>query len=396
MGPGWRAGKGRARTAPGVGRHRSPRYTAREMGYFDVVPARLPPWLEDLQMFTKSGVRGAPGLDDAQLLLARTLHKRRVKGELLDLSAMGGLLATLPGLTVRAVEGSAPALAVLRRAGLEPVAAAPGDDLGRHAQVALTLAADRGSAYAEAQVSWAHASTRPGGTLYLAGDKDKGFERYLRRAAGLFGTGEVIARDGGMRVAALTRRPGPTPPQPAPERYEARGVTVLGFPGVFSAGKLDKASDLLLEGLEGTDLTGRRVLDLGCGAGVLGAWAAQRGATVTLLDADLQSVRSARATLEAGGLTGEVLHSDVDLALDPAARFDLILTNPPFHVGRGVMLEVGAEFVAAAGRRLAPGGELRLVANDFLPYEPQLTRLGALRELVRARGFKVLSLRPEP
>ncbi len=362
------------------------------MGYFDVLPARLPPRLDRLRVLTKSGVRGAPGVDDAQLLLAQTLQKERVRGDLLDLTAMGGLIAALPGLNVRAVEGSAPALAVLTAAGLEPLAAAPGDDLERHALVTLTLAADRGNAYAEAQVAWAHACTRPGGTLFLAGDKDKGYERYLRRAAGLFGAGEVIARDGGMRVAAITRRPGQTPPQPAPDRYETRGLNVVGLPGVFSAGKLDKATDLLLDTLQERDLTGRAVLDLGCGSGVLGAWAAQQGAHATLLDADLQSVRSARATLDANGLTGDVRHSDVDAALPAEARFDLIVTNPPFHVGRGVVLDVGEEFIAAAGRHLAPGGELRLVANDFLPYEAHLARLGVAREVARERGFKVLSV----
>lgn len=363
------------------------------MGYFDVVPARLPPRLDRLRMLTKAGLRGAPGVDAAQALLAQTLQKARVRGELLDLSAMGGLLAALPGLDVQAVEGSAPALTVLTAAGLNPLAAAPGDDLGRHALVSLVLAADRGNAYADAQVFWAHACTRPGGTLYLAGDKDKGFERYLRRAASLFGTGEVIARDGGMRVALLKRLPGRTPPQPEPQRYEAHGVTVVGLPGVFSAGKLDKATDLLIGSLAGAELGGKQVLDLGCGAGVLGAWAARQGAGATLLDADLQSVRSAQATLEASGLTGTALHSDVDAALPPDAHFDLILTNPPFHVGRGVVLDVAAEFVAAASRRLLPGGELRLVANDFLAYEPLMARLGPVREVARERGYKVLAVR---
>ena len=62
-------------------------------------------------------------------------------------------------------------------------------------------------------------------------------------------------------------------------------------------------------------MLGQAVLDLGCGAGLIGAWAARRGAVVTLADADLSSVRSAEATLEANELAGEVIHSDVDAAL---------------------------------------------------------------------------------
>lgn len=370
--------------------------TGPDPSYFEVRPARLPPRLGALAAHTKPGVRGFPGVDAAQELLAHTLGRARVRGEVLDLSAQGGLLASLPGVTLRAVEGSAAALAVLRAAGIDAQAAAPGDDLrahwpGRHETVCLILAGDRGNAYAQSQVAWAHACTPPGGTLYLAGDRDKGFDRYVRQAGAAFGSGEVIARDGGMRVARLIRRPGPTPPLPAPEEYEAFGVRVLGLPGVFSAAQPDKATALLLGHLGEPDLSAQAVLDLGSGTGLIGAWAARRGARVTLVDGDLQSVRSARLTLAANGLEGEVLHSDVDADLGERT-FDLILTNPPFHVGRGVVLDVAREFIAAAGRRLRPGGRLLLVANEPLPYERPLAALGPVRELVRAQGFKVLEL----
>ncbi|GHF34533.1 16S rRNA (guanine1207-N2)-methyltransferase [Deinococcus metalli] len=362
--------------------------------YAEVRPAQLPPHLDGLHALTKPGVRGFPGLDDAQALLAQVMRKDRVRGDVLDLTAMGGVLGSLAGVTLRAVDGSAAALTALTAAGLEPLAAVPGDALTdrwpeRARTVVLVLAGDRGNAYAQAQVAWAHANTPPGGTLYVAGDRDKGFDRYVRAAGAAFGTGETVARDGGMRVAKLVRRPGPTPPYPEPETYETHGVTVVGRPGVFSAARLDRASALLLDTLDSLDVNGRRVLDLGCGAGVIGAWAARRGAHATLVDADLQSVRSAQATLTASGVDGEVIHSDVDAALE-GRTFDVILTNPPFHVGRGVVLDVAREFIAAAARRLTPGGTVVVVANDPLPYEAALQALGPVTELARAGGFKVL------
>lgn len=369
---------------------------AETLPYSAVRPAQLSERLRGLSALTKPGVRGFPGVDAAQELLAQTMRKDRVRGDVLDLTAQGGLLASLPGVTLRAVEGSAAALRVLHEAGLDAQAAAPGDDLSarwpeRARTVALVLAGDRGNAYAQAQVAWAHACTPPGGTLYLAGDRDKGFDRYVRQAGAAFGAGEVVARDGGMRVAKLIRRPGPTPPQPEAEGYEAFGVRVVGLPGVFSAAKPDKATAILLGHLADLDLSGKRLLDLGCGAGLIGAWAASRGAEVTLVDGDLPSVRSSEQTLAAGGLSGEVLHSDVDAALGER-RFDVVLTNPPFHVGRGVVLDVAREFIAAAGRRLVPGGKMYLVANEPLPYESALSALGEVCEVVREQGFKVLEL----
>lgn len=364
--------------------------------YFGVRPATLPPRLDGFHALTKPGVRGFPGVDDAQALLAWALRKDRVRGDVLDLTAMGGLLGSLPGVTLRAAEGSAPALAALREAGLDAHPAVPGDDLRerwpeRPRTVALVLAGDRGNAYALAQVAWAHACTPPGGTLYLAGDRDKGYDRYVRAAGNAFGTGETIARDGGMRVARLVRRPGPTPALPDPEGYDLGGLRVVGLPGVFSAAKPDRATALLLETLGDVDFAEQRVLDLGCGTGLIGAWAARCGAAVTLADGDLQSVRSAEATLAANGLPGEVLHSDVDAALGERT-FDAVLTNPPFHVGRGVVLDVAREFIAAAGRRLNPGGTLYLVANEPLPYEAAMGTLGPVRELRREGGFKVLAV----
>ena len=357
--------------------------------YFQIVPARLPPRIDRLSALTKPGVRGAPGVDEAQALLVETLMKQRVRGEVLDLSAVGGLLASLRDVTLRAVEGSAPALSVLKAARLSPTAAIPGDALERAPTVTMLLAGDRGNAYIQAQISWAHACTPPGGTLYLAGDKAKGFDRYVRAASAVFGTGETIARDGGMRVAKLVRRPGITPPQPEAEQYDYGELTVIGLPGVFSAAKVDKATALLLRTLDELEVSGKTVLDLGCGAGLIGAWAAGRGAAVTLADADLSSVRSAEQTLAANQLTGEVIHSDVDSELGERT-FDFILSNPPFHVGRGVVLDVAAEFLRTARRRLGPGGAAYFVANDFLPYEKRLSDWAQVKEVVREGGFKVL------
>ena len=360
--------------------------------YSDIFRAKLPPKLADVQqaggVLTKLGVPGAPGVDDAQATLATALHKLGVDGPLLDLRAMGGLLGLALDVEFTPLEQSCAALRVLHEQFDGVRAALPMDDLGQFPSVALVLPGERGNAYVAAMLAWAARCTQLGGTLYLAGDKQKGFERYFKGVREAFGAGEIVARDGGMRAARLEKRREPDLPVPETAVYRLGELTVAARPGVFSAGHLDPASALLLRHLP--DLAGRRALDLGCGAGVLGANCAAGGAAVTLLDDDLAAVVSSRETLRLSGLSGDVRHSDVGSALKEEERFDLVVSNPPFHVGRRVVLDVAQAFAGAAGDHLAPGGELRLVANDFLPYEKALSAWARPEVLAREGGFKVL------
>jgi len=60
--------------------------------------------------------------------------------------------------------------------------------------------------------------------------------------------------------------------------------------------------------------------------------------------------------------------------LDPGSA-DLILLNPPFHLGSSVHAGAGLKLFEAAGRVLAPGGQLWTVFNSHLRYLPALERL---------------------
>jgi 16S rRNA (guanine1207-N2)-methyltransferase len=122
---------------------------------------------------------------------------------------------------------------------------------------------------------------------------------------------------------------------------------------------------------------------------------AQWGGEVTAVEDDLVSVLSLNRSLAENRLQARVLHSDVDEALTEGEQFDIIVTNPPFHVGGAVILDVAQAFVEAAAARLAPGGGFFLVANPFLKYEPLLEeRFGAFKTLL-VREYKVLYAQKE-
>ena len=71
--------------------------------------------------------------------------------------------------------------------------------------------------------------------------------------------------------------------------------------------------------------------------------------------------------------------------------FDLVITNPPFHVGKATSLDLPLQFIADSWEVLAPGGRLFLVANRTLPYERAIReRFGNMATLHDGQRFKVL------
>jgi 16S rRNA (guanine1207-N2)-methyltransferase len=261
--------------------------------------------------------------------------------------------------------------------------------------VCLILPADRGNALVRFWLERAFVFTKPNGRVLVAGDKDKGFERYFKEAKTFFGNAEILERSKGLRVGMLEKTLTENPVQAKPEHFviEARGLKLEceALPGVFSSGKFDAASKVLLEHVP--NAASKRVLDIGAGYGALGGLLALEGATLTMLEDDWFSVKSIEGMIELNNLSAQVLHSDVDSSLEKDAKFDLIVMNPPFHVGKDVILDVALEFIQASGRHLERGGEIWLVANHFLPYEQALSSLGRVHEVARKSGFKVLSVK---
>ncbi|RIH88783.1 Ribosomal RNA small subunit methyltransferase C [Calidithermus terrae] len=350
-----------------------------------------------LTLYRKAGARGLG--DGRWRLLAQVVRPQGARA--IDLNPALGL-ASVPlvraGLEVEMLEPSRAALRCLKaafgaRPGVSVRAALPWEARAEHYdQALLVLPAERGQGFTHLSLLGAARALRPGGQLWLCGDKNKGFERQFKAARALLGEGEVVERDGPLRVALLRKhQPSPALPDPwtaFPLEARGRPHTFYSLPGVFSAGQLDPASALLLEALEG--VAGLDVLDLGGGYGALGLSLAAEGARATLLEDDLAGVLSARRSAEGMGLEANVVHSDVDEGLPNGALFDIVLSNPPFHVGGSLILDVAHAFITAAHARLRPGGRFYLVANPFLKYEPLLQALfGSVRTLA-VRNYKVL------
>jgi 16S rRNA (guanine1207-N2)-methyltransferase len=237
------------------------------------------------------------------------------------------------------------------------------------------------------------ASRLAGKPLYLVGEKRGGIEGAAKQ---LHAFGKPRKLDS-ARHCQLWQVTVETPPaavelESLAQRYElplAEGpLTIVSLPGVFSHGRLDRGSALLLNNLDG--LPGGHVLDFGCGAGVLGASIKRRypQSQVTLLDVDAFAAASSRLTLQANGLQGEVITGD---GIDAAPLYlDAIVSNPPFHTGVHTDYSASEKMLRKSAEHLKKGGELRLVANSFLRYQPLIeAQFGACNTRAEGQGFKI-------
>src|SRR5699024_7907980 len=90
-------------------------------------------------------------------------------------------------------------------------------------------------------------------------------------------------------------------------------------------------------------------------------------ASVIASDQSASAVASTRLTAAGAGVEDRlsVHRADATEAV-PDGWADLVLLNPPFHVGSTVHIGVGERLVRSCVGVLAPGGELRLVYNSHL------------------------------
>ncbi|WP_120522223.1 class I SAM-dependent methyltransferase [Arthrobacter celericrescens] len=203
---------------------------------------------------------------------------------------------------------------------------------------------------------------------------------------------QLARRKSRVLVARGPKRPAGTPRFPVLEQVAELGITVASHGAAFSGGKLDIGTRFLLTFLDRMPDADHAV-DLGCGTGILATmYARSRPDTrVTATDQSAAAVASAAATAAANGLGDRiaVVHDDAMSGFD-AGSADLILLNPPFHLGASVHAGAALKMFEAAARVLAPGGELWTVYNSHLQYRPALERLiGSTGEVGRNPKFTV-------
>jgi len=184
------------------------------------------------------------------------------------------------------------------------------------------------------------------------------------------------------------------PAEPAREHDPDTGLHVVAFPGVFAGASVDIGTRAMLATFDALPPF-ETAIDLACGSGVLASALARHDPAARVIATDVSeiAVLSARLTADANGVSVVTVLDD-GLASQPDASADLIVLNPPFHVGAAVHTGIARRLFADAARVLAPGGELRVVWNTSRGYRPVLEHLvGPTRQLLRTPKFTVTASR---
>lgn len=221
-------------------------------------------------------------------------------------------------------------------------------------------------AKAEARAMMAEAGLAQ--AIVVDGQKTDGIETLLKdcKALGLH-VGEALSKAHG-KLAVVT-------PAPQLADWVATATEFDGFrtlPGVFSADGPDRGSVLLAEALPAK--LGARVADLGAGWGYLSrAILAREGVkSLDLIEAEAVALDCARVNIT--DARAQFIWADAT-SYKTAKPWDLVVMNPPFHAGREAEASLGMGFIRAAHRGLLNSGQLLMVANRHLPYEPLLATL---------------------
>ncbi|MBU2924085.1 methyltransferase [Colwellia sp. 1_MG-2023] len=169
-------------------------------------------------------------------------------------------------------------------------------------------------------------------------------------------------------------------------------LTIASLPGVFSQKKLDIGTALLLDNLP--QFMQGKVLDFGCGAGVISCFIGKKfeSTQLDLLDVSALAITSAQKTLALNNLSGTVFASNS--LSNVAGKYQHIVSNPPFHQGTKTSYQASEDFLRGIKPHIEPRGDITIVANSFLQYLPIMQEyIGTTKRLINKQGFNIYHCR---
>ena len=154
---------------------------------------------------------------------------------------------------------------------------------------------------------------------------------------------------------------------------------------VFSPTAIDKGTQAMLKKIEIT--TNDKVLDLGCGYGAVGLYAAHfaEPTNIVMCDISAEAVKLAQENAQINSSKGvKIITSDAfDNIQD--RDFTLVLSNPPYHTD----FSVAKRFIEGAYRHFAIDGRLCMVTKRRLWYENKIKSVFGGVKVIESDGYFV-------
>ena len=178
-------------------------------------------------------------------------------------------------------------------------------------------------------------------------------------------------------------------------------LTFTSFPGCFCHRRQDEGGLALAEvvskdlstSIQHSSLNPRRLLDMGCGCGLVGLLIARavKGVSLVGVDSHSRAIEAANLNAQALGVEAEMILSDNGTPARMDGTFDVFVGNPPYYSD----YRIAEVFLDTAKRALKPGGVCYTVCKNAAGLEPVQRQYFPDVEIIRRRGYAVLkSVKP--
>ena len=177
------------------------------------------------------------------------------------------------------------------------------------------------------------------------------------------------------------------------------------YPGCFCHRRLDEGGLALAEVVSRDVLNteaqrhreeGLRLLDMGCGCGLVGFLIANRlkhlniqtfeHSNIVMVDSHARAVEAATENAAKFGIEAEVILSDNGTPERMDGTFDVFVGNPPYYSD----YRIAEVFLETAKRALKPGGICYTVVKNAAGLKPVQERYFPHVEVIGRRGYNVL------
>ena len=173
-------------------------------------------------------------------------------------------------------------------------------------------------------------------------------------------------------------------------------LTFTSFPGCFCHRRQDEGGLALAEvvskdlssSIQQSSLNPRRLLDMGCGCGLVGLLIAKavKGVQLVGVDSHSRAIEAANLNAQTLGVGAEMILADSGTPARMDGTFDVFVGNPPYYSD----YRIADVFLETAKRALKPGGVCYTVCKNAAGLEPVQKRYFPEVEIIRRRGYAVL------